>query len=70
MFAVIYHSGEAMNKGLGLRDTKLVIFGSPTAGSPVVVATPGAVAARYRVSNDLTDRPAGTDALTDGAIKV
>jgi uncharacterized protein (DUF302 family) len=40
MFAVIDHSGEATNEGLGLRDTKLVIFGSPTAGTPVMVAAP------------------------------
>ena len=31
MFAVTDHSGEATNEGLELRDTKLVIFGSPTA---------------------------------------
>jgi hypothetical protein len=40
MFAVIDHSGEATNEGLGLRDTKLIIFGSPTAGTPVMVAAP------------------------------
>ena len=40
MFAVIDHSGGATNEGLGLRDTKLVIFGSPTAGTPVMVAAP------------------------------
>ena len=40
MFAVIDHSGEATNEGLELRDTKLVIFGSPTAGTRVMVAAP------------------------------
>ena len=40
MFAVTDHSGEATNEGLELRDTKLVIFGSPTAGTPVMVAAP------------------------------
>ena len=29
LFAVVDHSGEARNVGLDLRDTKLVIFGSP-----------------------------------------
>ena len=29
VFAMIDHSGEAENVGLHLRDTKLVIFGSP-----------------------------------------
>jgi uncharacterized protein (DUF302 family) len=40
VFAVIDHSGEAKNVGLDLRDTKVVIFGSPTAGTPVMVAAP------------------------------
>lgn len=40
VFAVIDHSGEANNVGLELRDTKLVIFGSPTTGTPVMVASP------------------------------
>jgi uncharacterized protein (DUF302 family) len=36
VFAVIDHSGEAENVGLHLRDTKLVIFGNPAAGTPVM----------------------------------
>jgi uncharacterized protein (DUF302 family) len=40
LFAVIDHSGEASNVGLELRETKLVIFGSPVAGTPVMVAAP------------------------------
>jgi uncharacterized protein (DUF302 family) len=40
VFAVIDHSGEAARAGLDLRDTKLVIFGSPTAGTPVMQASP------------------------------
>jgi uncharacterized protein (DUF302 family) len=40
VFAVIDHSGEAEAAGLKLRDTKLVIFGSPTAGTPVMVSAP------------------------------
>jgi uncharacterized protein (DUF302 family) len=40
MFGVIDHSGEAKNAGLELRDTKLVIFGSPAAGTPVMAAAP------------------------------
>jgi uncharacterized protein (DUF302 family) len=40
VFAVIDHSGEARDVGLDLRDTKLVIFGSPRAGTPVMVAAP------------------------------
>ncbi len=36
VFAVIDHSGEAKSHGLELRDTKVVIFGSPEAGTPVM----------------------------------
>ena len=40
VFAIIDHSGEARSVGLELRDTKVVIFGSPLAGTPVMVAAP------------------------------
>jgi uncharacterized protein (DUF302 family) len=40
LFAVIDHSAEAREVGLELRDTKVVIFGSPVAGTPVMVASP------------------------------
>jgi len=40
VFAVIDHSGEAERSGLALRDTKVVVFGSPTAGTPAMVAAP------------------------------
>ena len=40
VFAVIDHSGEAKHAGLELRETKVVIFGSPQAGTPVMAATP------------------------------
>jgi uncharacterized protein (DUF302 family) len=40
VFAVIDHSGKAREVGLNLRDTKLVIFGSPAAATPVIEAAP------------------------------
>jgi uncharacterized protein (DUF302 family) len=40
LFAVIDHSGEAEAVGLELRDTKVVVFGSPQAGTPVMQAAP------------------------------
>ena len=40
LFAVIDHSGEAAAHGLELRDTKVVVFGSPVAGTPVMQAAP------------------------------
>lgn len=39
-FAVIDHSGEAHANGLELRDTKVVVFGSPQAGTPVMETVP------------------------------
>ncbi len=40
VFAVIDHSGAAAGAGLTLRDTKVVIFGSPQAGTPVMQKAP------------------------------
>ena len=40
VFTVIDHSGEARRHGLELRDTKVVIFGSPAGGTPVMEAAP------------------------------
>lgn len=40
LFGVIDHSGEAHAVGLDLRDTKVVIFGNPRAGTPVMQAAP------------------------------
>jgi uncharacterized protein (DUF302 family) len=40
VFAVIDHSGEAEKVGLKMAPTKLLIFGSPKAGTPLMVAAP------------------------------
>jgi uncharacterized protein (DUF302 family) len=40
LFAVIDHSGEAHAAGLELRETRVVIFGNPAAGTPVMDAVP------------------------------
>ena len=40
VFAVIDHSGEAEKVGLTMRMTKVVIFGSPLGGTPLMVAAP------------------------------
>jgi uncharacterized protein (DUF302 family) len=40
LFAVIDHSGEAARAGLSMPETKLLIFGSPKAGTPVMIAAP------------------------------
>ncbi len=40
LFAVIDQAAEARQAGLTLRETTLVIFGSPEAGTPVMAASP------------------------------
>lgn len=40
VFALVDHSGEAEKVGLKMRPTKLVIFGNPKAGTPLMVAAP------------------------------
>jgi uncharacterized protein (DUF302 family) len=40
LFGVIDQSAEARQVGLELRETVLVMFGSPAAGTPVMVASP------------------------------
>lgn len=40
IFAVIDHSGAAEKVGLKMPPTKVVIFGSPTGGTPLMVAAP------------------------------
>jgi uncharacterized protein (DUF302 family) len=40
VFALIDHSGEAEKIGMKMRPTKLVIFGNPKGGTPVMVAAP------------------------------
>jgi uncharacterized protein (DUF302 family) len=40
LFAVVDHSGEAEKAGLKMRPTKLLIFGNPKAGTPLMQASP------------------------------
>jgi len=40
LFAIVDHNGEAAKVGLKMQDAKLVIFGSPRAGTPLMVASP------------------------------
>ena len=41
LFALVDHSGEAAKVGMRMRPTKLLIFGSPKAGTPLMLAAPG-----------------------------
>jgi uncharacterized protein (DUF302 family) len=40
LFAVVDHSGEAEKAGMKMRTTKLLIFGNPKGGTPVMLAAP------------------------------
>ena len=40
VFGRIDHSGEAEKAGLKMRPTQLIIFGSPKAGTPLMIAAP------------------------------
>jgi uncharacterized protein (DUF302 family) len=40
LFAVIDQAAEARQAGLSLRETTMVLFGSPAAGTPVMAASP------------------------------
>jgi uncharacterized protein (DUF302 family) len=42
VFAVVDHSGEAAKVGMEMRPTKLVIFGNPKGGTPLMIAAPTA----------------------------
>lgn len=40
VFALIDHSGEAEKVGLKMQPTKVLVFGSPKAGTPLMVSAP------------------------------
>jgi uncharacterized protein (DUF302 family) len=40
LFALVDHSGEAEKAGMKMPPTKLLIFGNPKAGTPVMLAAP------------------------------
>jgi uncharacterized protein (DUF302 family)/uncharacterized membrane protein YidH (DUF202 family) len=40
LFALVDHSGEAEKVGMKMRSTKLLVFGSPKTGTPLMLAAP------------------------------
>jgi uncharacterized protein (DUF302 family) len=40
LFALVDHSGEAEKVGMAMRPTRLLIFGNPRAGTPLMLASP------------------------------
>jgi uncharacterized protein (DUF302 family) len=41
LFALVDHSGEAEKVGIRMPPTKLLIFGNPKGGTPLMLASPG-----------------------------
>ncbi|MGB9430979.1 MAG: DUF302 domain-containing protein [Candidatus Acidiferrum sp.] len=41
LFTIVDHSGEAEKAGLTMPNTKLLIFGNPKGGTPLMLASPG-----------------------------
>jgi uncharacterized protein (DUF302 family) len=42
LFTIVDHSGEAAKVGMTMPPTKLLIFGNPRAGTPIMLAAPSA----------------------------
>jgi uncharacterized protein (DUF302 family) len=42
LFALVDHSGEAEKAGMAMKPTRLLIFGNPKAGTPLMLHSPGA----------------------------
>lgn len=59
LFALVDHSGEASAAGLLMPNTKLLIFGNPKAGTPVMLSTPS-VALDLPLKILLAQEPDGT----------
>lgn len=70
LFATFDQSRAAAEVGLALRDTKVVVFGSPAAGGRMNVnyASVDELTARYGLTKEPADRLRGIDAITDAVI--
>ena len=62
LLALIDHSGEAATVGLLMPNTKLLIFGNPKAGTPVMLSAPTA-ALDLPLKILVSQEPDGTSAL-------
>jgi uncharacterized protein (DUF302 family) len=63
LFAVVDHSGEAASVGMLMPNTKLLIFGNPNAGTPVMLTTPS-VALDLPLKILVSQEPDGTAVLS------
>jgi uncharacterized protein (DUF302 family) len=63
LFAIIDHSGEAEKAGIKMPPTKLLIFGNPKAGTPLMLAAPSSaidLPLKILVWQDARENAAGT----------
>ena len=59
LFALIDHSGEAEKVGMKMPPTKLLIFGNPKGGTPLMLASPSSaidLPLKILVSQDATEK--------------
>ena len=59
VFAIVDHSGEAQKVGMTMPPTRLVIFGNPKAGTPLMLAAPSTaidLPLKILVAEDATGR--------------
>jgi uncharacterized protein (DUF302 family) len=59
LFALIDHSGEAEKAGIKMPPTKLVIFGNPKGGTPLMLASPSSaidLPLKILVSEDASEK--------------
>jgi uncharacterized protein (DUF302 family) len=63
LFAIVDHSGEAKAAGLEMPSTKLLIFGNPKAGTPVMLSAP-TTALDLPLKILIAQRPDGTTLLS------
>ena len=63
LFALVDHSGEAATVGLHMPNTKLLIFGSPKAGTPVMLSA-ASTALDLPLKILVSQEPDGTSTLS------
>jgi uncharacterized protein (DUF302 family) len=68
VFARVDHSGEAEKAGMKMRPTKLLIFGSPKAGTPLY-NSPEYLRERHGVPSELINNLTGAGALMEKAVE-
>jgi len=68
LFAVVDHSGEAAKAGITMPNTKLLIFGNPKAGTPVMLAAPS-IAVDLPLKILVAENPAGQTSISYNSIQ-